>query len=156
ALDWTVRLGMLGRVLELRPGAVAVLQGHDMLRVAQLEALLGAFAERIGRAPAGFGLASTEAAQQLLGVLAVMLELHDVLLRLRPASASSGGERVRQLDVTRCCRRRGGSFPSRGPVAPSRARRILPGCSAHVIGGRSRPPVTILRPDVSYGGATTP
>src|SRR5205085_10135605 len=147
---------VLERVFELRPRPVAVLDCHDVLGVAKLEALVRAFTERLVRARECLGLVAAERARQPLGVLTEMLEFHDVLLRVRPASASSGGERERQLDVTGCCRGRGGSFPSRGPVAPSRARRILPRCSAHVIGGRSRPPVTILRPDVSYGGATTP
>jgi hypothetical protein len=94
---------MLEHVLELRPRAVAVLDCHDVLRVAQLEALMSAFAERLMCALKRLGLADAECAQQLLGVLPVVLEFHDVLLRLRPASASSGGERDRHLDVTLCC-----------------------------------------------------
>ena len=112
-LDRAIWLGMLERMLELRPRAVAVLDCHDVLRVAQLEALVRAIAERLIRASECFGLVGTEPAQQLLGVLAVVLEFHDVLLRLHPASASSGGERERQLDVTDAARDEvGASLPA--------------------------------------------
>jgi hypothetical protein len=50
-LDRPISFGNLKRVLELRPRAVAVLDRHDMLPVAQLEALVRALAERIVHAP---------------------------------------------------------------------------------------------------------
>jgi hypothetical protein len=87
-----IRFGMLDPALELRPRAVTVLNCYDVLRIAKLEALARTITEHISRASERLGLTRTESAQQPLGVLAVMLKLHDVLLRVRPASASSGGK----------------------------------------------------------------
>ncbi|MGZ4403459.1 MAG: hypothetical protein ACXVRI_11520, partial [Gaiellaceae bacterium] len=75
------------------PGAIATLDRDHVLRVAQDESLVCTRAEYRNRAAHRFGSTGTNRADESFGFLALVLEIHDVLLREGPVSARSGRER---------------------------------------------------------------
>ena len=112
--------GRLRRVLELRPRAVAMLDGDHVLRVCEPETLARPGAEHRLRPGRRLGRTRAERLQQRLRFLLVPLEIHDDSL-LTPVVRSPGR---REVCGSSHILRRGGSVPSRGPDAPSRAQEV--------------------------------
>ena len=110
--------------LELRPGPVAVLHGDHVLCVAQLEPVAGARAEDCARACDRLRLAPAMRSDERLRIFPVPLEIHDCSLREARRPLPRAEERSSARSVVHALAR-GGSVPTRGPDAPSRADRSL-------------------------------